>query len=767
MASFSTLNVFSKEDFEENWTKIGTGSFGQVFKVKHRLWRTIYAIKCCPVIFYDSSFHRKSLQCLMEEAEKMEKIKFQHVVPIYGICDSPEGIVMEYMDNGSLEKQLASQQMSWSLKFQLIHEIALGMNFLHSMKPPLLHLDLKPGNILLDEHFHVKISDFGLSKWMDHSSKMDYIEKSAIRGTLSYIPPEIFLQNSRTSGSKHDIYSFGIVVWEILTQKKPYPGANMMGVIVKVAAGKRPPLEEIPENRPQECEQMINLMQRCWEQIPGQRPCFADITIETDMLMSLVKFPIVAPCSSDKETLIRKASNKSTTSSSRLSQNNEHCSFPSDNSETCESETNFLFHLIQNNRITSEHVSMTFENRYTILHFAVGRGDLEMVRSALSNGADVNAQTVSGYTPLIISVQKRALDMCAFLIEKHADVNLPDEDRWSPLHFAAQNGDDRITRLLLDHHAYVNAVEHDDWTPLHLACQNGFENVARVLILHHADPNIQEKEKKNPLHIAAYYGHFSLVKLLINQRANVNAKQNGWRTPLHIASEKGHYRVVQHLIKSGAVVNSQDNCQYSSLHMAGLKGNNLICKYLIQHGANVDLKTVQGWTPLHLASYKGHVDVIQTLKNSLAKLDIRGDMEWTPLHLATRYGQDAAVSQLLKAGAEPNVVEASGWTPLHLAVQLGSFLSVIQLIQHKADVNARNRFGWTPLHLAALNGNGTIVKILLKENPEINSQDAHGYTPLQIAIRNKKDSVIGLLDGTESTRASSSFSAVAPEMDKL
>lgn len=87
----------------------------------------------------------------------MEKIKFQHIVSIYGVCKQPLGIVMEFMANGSLEKMLPTHSLSWQLKFRIIHETSLAMNFLHSIKPPLLHLDLKPGNILLDSNMHVKV----------------------------------------------------------------------------------------------------------------------------------------------------------------------------------------------------------------------------------------------------------------------------------------------------------------------------------------------------------------------------------------------------------------------------------------------------------------------------------------------------------------------------------------------------------------------------------------------------------------------------------
>lgn len=90
----------------------------------------------------------------------MEAAKFRYILPVYGICGDPQGLVMEYMETGSLENLLATEPLPWELRFRIIHETAVGMNFLHCMKPPLLHLDLKPANILLDAHYHVKVELF-------------------------------------------------------------------------------------------------------------------------------------------------------------------------------------------------------------------------------------------------------------------------------------------------------------------------------------------------------------------------------------------------------------------------------------------------------------------------------------------------------------------------------------------------------------------------------------------------------------------------------
>ncbi|NXP86464.1 ANKK1 protein, partial [Passerina amoena] len=737
-----SLTVFSKEDFEDEWLRVASGGFGHVYQVKHRRWRTVYAVKCSPYLLQDSSMDRTSMNCLMEEASKMEKIKFQHIVTIYGVCNSPLGIVMEYMARGSLERILPTHRMSWQLKFRVIHEMGLAMNFLHSMSPPLLHLDLKPGNVLLDGNMHVKISDFGLSKWMEQSSRMQYIESSALRGTLSYIPPEMFLQNSKPPGIKYDVYSFGIVIWEVLMQKKPYTGANMMAIIVKVAAGKRPGLELVRDDWPGECHQMVDLMKRCWDQDPKQRPSFADIPVETDVLLALIQSLVQDP---ENERLVRKMSHKPAISrSQQVSRTPLRLSGNSSEPAPCSHQTLRLFPL-------PEELGRVQENGLTPLHLQVLQGHAAKVRSLLGRGAGANAAAGGGCTPLLLAVQRRLPDICALLIEHGADVDAADEDGWGPLHFAAQHGDDRTARLLLDHRARADAQERDGWTPLHLAAQNNFENVARVLLSRQADPNAQEVDGKTALHVAAGFGHVGLVKLLASQGADLERKQKNLRTPLHVAVERGKFRVVQYLLKNGISVNSLDQNHYSALHLAVARGKYLICEKLIKYGANVELRTDKGWTALHLASFKGHIEIIRLLKGSRARLDAKGGMDWTPLHLATRYGDEPVVSELLRCGADPNTAERARWAPLHFAVLRGSFLSVINLLECRADVNARNKVGRTPLHLAVLKGNMAIVKTLLKAGALLDVEDITGCTALQLAVRHQRENIIALLQGKEAS----------------
>lgn len=87
-------------------------------------------------------------------------------------------------------------------------------------------------------------------------------------------PPEILLESNKAPGPKHDVYGFAIIIWELLTQKKPYSGFNMVMIIIRVTAGMRPSLQPVSDQWPSEAQQMVDLMKRCWDQDPKKRPCF-------------------------------------------------------------------------------------------------------------------------------------------------------------------------------------------------------------------------------------------------------------------------------------------------------------------------------------------------------------------------------------------------------------------------------------------------------------------------------------------------------------
>lgn len=147
------------------------------------------------------------------------------MVLLLGACPEYGCIVYEYMANGSLDDCLfrrgKMQPLTWQIRFRIAADIATGLNFLHMTKPePLVHRDLKPGNILLDRYYVAKIGDVGLARLVPSVADQatQYCVTSAA-GTFCYIDPEY--QQTGVLGVKSDIYSLGIVLLQLLTARPP------------------------------------------------------------------------------------------------------------------------------------------------------------------------------------------------------------------------------------------------------------------------------------------------------------------------------------------------------------------------------------------------------------------------------------------------------------------------------------------------------------------------------------------------------------------
>ncbi|XP_051521369.1 ankyrin repeat and protein kinase domain-containing protein 1-like [Myxocyprinus asiaticus] len=722
--SLERFNYFKKDDFENDWDKVAERKFCRVYKVKLKLWRETCALKTT------TSDYRN-----MINMSKIGKVKFNYLISIYGISKDPPALVMEYMSKGSLDNILNSHVLMWPKKFQMIHEVTMGMNFLHSLKPPILHLNLKPANILLDDHLHVKISDFGLIKWEEFSSKTEFVEHLTARGNIHYIPPETFTQNPEPPGTKYDVYSFSIVMWEILSQQRSYQGLSMTEILIRVSSGKRPSVEKIPEDKPPESHEMIGVMKQSWHQDCNQRPAFSETILLTEVLSNVLKIP---------DTKLR----------GKIRSLNKQERTSNTTADTSDDSSTSIYSLLKKKdfetfkkNLRKEHVSMLFKDNNSLLHHAVASGDKESVQIVLDLGASVNCQSVKGYTPLIIAVLNKFYEICSLLTDCGADVNLSDGDQWTALHFATQAGDDRATRLLLDNKVRADAKEKDGWTPLHLAAQNGHENIVRILLPRLDSVDEQECQSgRTALHVACVYGHVNIVKLLLKQGADVNKTDNLQSTSLHLAADEGHFRVVRLLVNSNADVKIVNERSYSPLHFAAIKGCTGICRILLSKGVDPDSKTNQNWTAMHLASLKGHPEIIHVLEEHHGSVNIQGKDGWTPLHLACHHGQEEVVSVLLAAGADPNLAEDNGWTPLHLACNSSCFASVLQLISHQANVNALNNHQSTPLHLAAQHSNIPIIKALLMNNAQRGMLDSKGCTALTLAQRCNNTEAVQLLD---------------------
>ena len=206
------------------------------------------------------------LRVFQREVSILATAEHPCLLHLVGATDTPPFcIVTEWLDGGSLYQLLhKSVQLSPSHKTLIAFDIARGMQFLHSRQ--VLHRDLKSPNVLLDNNMRAKICDFGYSRVADST---DVMTKNV--GTPHWMAPELLDSNSGYD-MKVDVYSYGIVLWEILTRSVPYRGLESAQIIARVlTTDLRPPM---PEGAPPEIAMLIR---QCWDRDPRARPTFTDI----------------------------------------------------------------------------------------------------------------------------------------------------------------------------------------------------------------------------------------------------------------------------------------------------------------------------------------------------------------------------------------------------------------------------------------------------------------------------------------------------------
>ncbi|XP_020961398.1 rust resistance kinase Lr10-like [Arachis ipaensis] len=197
--------------------KLGEGGFGSVYKGK-LISGPFVAIKMLGKA-------KGNGQEFINEVATIGRIHHANVVKLVGFCveESKRALVYEFMPKGSLDKYIFSKENSISLTYQKMFEISLGVArgiaYLHEgCDMQILHFDIKPHNILLDENFIPKVSDFGLAKLYPLDNSI--VTLTAARGTIGYMAPELFYQNIGAVSYKADVYSFGMLLMEMASQRK-------------------------------------------------------------------------------------------------------------------------------------------------------------------------------------------------------------------------------------------------------------------------------------------------------------------------------------------------------------------------------------------------------------------------------------------------------------------------------------------------------------------------------------------------------------------
>ena len=243
---------------------IGKGTFGEVYK---GIWRKEFiAVKFLKEDMQNSSENTKSF---IDECNLLKNLRHPQILLFMGASTKTKNlcIVTEFCENGNLFDLLHIHRtiaLNWEDKRRIALEIAQGINYLHSFKPPILHRDLKSMNVLLDKYFQVKIADFGSTKFLEaHMTKQ--------KGTFQWMAPEVIKNSNYTE--KADVFSFAIILNELATRQPPYYGVDKK-VVAQNVSSKTDYRPSVPKNVPKE---YVELMSKCWEYNPNKRPSFNDI----------------------------------------------------------------------------------------------------------------------------------------------------------------------------------------------------------------------------------------------------------------------------------------------------------------------------------------------------------------------------------------------------------------------------------------------------------------------------------------------------------
>ncbi|KAN0019805.1 hypothetical protein ACTFIU_003027 [Dictyostelium citrinum] len=245
--------------------KVGAGSFANVFLGIWNGYKVAIKILKNESISNDEKF--------IKEVSSLIKSHHPNVVTFMGACIDPPCIFTEYLQGGSLYDVLHVQKIKLNplMMYKMIHDLSLGMEHLHSIQ--MLHRDLTSKNILLDEFKNIKIADFGLATTLSDDMTLSGITNPRWRS------PE--LTKGLVYNEKVDVYSFGLVVYEIYTGKIPFEGLDGTASAAKAAFENYRP--SIPPDCPVSLRKLIT---KCWAADPSQRPSFTEILAELETMKS-------------------------------------------------------------------------------------------------------------------------------------------------------------------------------------------------------------------------------------------------------------------------------------------------------------------------------------------------------------------------------------------------------------------------------------------------------------------------------------------------
>ena len=679
---------------------LGQGGMGTVYLARHVALDRLVAIKVIRgPLAEDAGFAER----FTREARTLARLNHPQIVSVHDFGER-EGLcflVMEYVDGSSLRERMREGRMSPEGALAIIPRICEALQYAHDQG--VVHRDIKPENILLDRQGRVKIADFGLAKMAAASDSPPSLTLTRqVVGTPQYMAPEQ-MQGSKRVDHRADIYSLGVVFYELLTGELPLgrfePPSHHGAVDSRLDPVVLRSLERDPERRYQRAAQLQSEI----ESLGGAA--------------AVGGAPIPAVERESARAADKKAFVNSGKRASRAAAEEERL-----RSKDIFASGVLLVVLGGTQASIGVYVilSMFAPRPMSHVSLAIIPAILMLAASLLMPAIGI-AKIVCGFRTLLY-YDLRAVRWGAFLLL------IPSSPEYIVHFIVAQI----ILRLIPPQTDASSGIAIDRASPAY----------ASTMTL-----PVRSNRKRWIMLAAGLALVVFVVFPMWRQFAN---------TRMLAAMQRSDAISVRSWGTWGASAQVVDDQQTPALFLAARAGDGAVVDSLLWLGASVDSPTPAGETPLMAAAFAGHQDVCDRLLERKAEVNRRSHEGATALHFAIRGGHERLAEELLQAGASPTAADNSGRTPLHWAAVDGRSTIVGRLLERDAFVDPVAVDGDTPLIKAAWKGHAPVVERLLYANAAVERVNSNDETPLLLAAASGSEHCVKkLLEFKANTRHTS------------